>query len=77
MTSSTAFKTFSLANDIFEVSPQDEIYAFDVDANKRINREAPWDKEYVGITSCYPSASFSDLPAARNTSNHARSQPSL
>ncbi|OJA20614.1 hypothetical protein AZE42_07758 [Rhizopogon vesiculosus] len=46
MTSSTAFKTFSLANDIFEVSSQDEIYAFDVEANKRINREAPWDKEW-------------------------------
>jgi hypothetical protein len=51
MASSTAFKTFSLANDIFEVSPQDEIYAFDVEANKRINREAPWDKEYVGMLS--------------------------
>lgn len=49
MTSSTAFKTFSLANDIFEVSPQDEIYSFDVEANKRINNEAPWNKEYVGM----------------------------
>jgi len=54
MTSSTAFKSFSLANDIFEVSPQDEIYAFDVEANKRINREAPWDKEYVGMTPYHP-----------------------
>ncbi|KAF9240456.1 JAB1/Mov34/MPN/PAD-1 ubiquitin protease-domain-containing protein [Melanogaster broomeanus] len=32
MSSPTAFQTFSLANQIFQVSPQDEIYAFDVDA---------------------------------------------
>ncbi|KAG1867220.1 JAB1/Mov34/MPN/PAD-1 ubiquitin protease-domain-containing protein [Suillus subalutaceus] len=56
MTSSTAFKTFSLANDIFEVSPQDEIYAFDVEANKRINREAPWDKDPQYFKSCKISA---------------------
>ncbi|OAX40559.1 Mov34-domain-containing protein [Rhizopogon vinicolor AM-OR11-026] len=56
MTSSTAFKTFSLANDIFEVSSQDEIYAFDVEANKRINREAPWDKDPQYFKSCKISA---------------------
>ncbi|KAG1871466.1 JAB1/Mov34/MPN/PAD-1 ubiquitin protease-domain-containing protein [Suillus subluteus] len=56
MTSSTAFKTFSLGNDIFEVSPQDEIYAFDVEANKRINREAPWDKDPQYFKSCKISA---------------------
>ncbi|KAG2151150.1 JAB1/Mov34/MPN/PAD-1 ubiquitin protease-domain-containing protein [Suillus bovinus] len=56
MTSSTAFKTFSIANDIFEVSPQDEIYAFDVEANKRINREAPWDKDPQYFKSCKISA---------------------
>ncbi|KAG1843100.1 JAB1/Mov34/MPN/PAD-1 ubiquitin protease-domain-containing protein [Suillus discolor] len=56
MTSSTAFKTFSLANDVFEVSPQDEIYAFDVEANKRINREAPWDKDPQYFKSCKISA---------------------
>lgn len=56
MTSSTAFKSFSLANDIFEVSPQDEIYAFDVEANKRINREAPWDKDPQYFKSCKISA---------------------
>ncbi|KAJ8584620.1 Mov34-domain-containing protein [Rhizopogon salebrosus TDB-379] len=56
MASSTAFKTFSLANDIFEVSPQDEIYAFDVEANKRINREAPWDKDPQYFKSCKISA---------------------
>ncbi|KAF9458160.1 JAB1/Mov34/MPN/PAD-1 ubiquitin protease-domain-containing protein [Collybia nuda] len=45
MSSSTALQTFSLANDILSVSPQDEIYRFDVEANKRINREAPWSKD--------------------------------
>ena len=45
MSSRTAFKTFSLTNDISNVSQQDEIYKFDVEANKRINREAPWSKE--------------------------------
>jgi COP9 signalosome complex subunit 5 len=45
MTSSTAFRTFSLANDVLEISPQDEIYKFDVEANKRIISEAPWTKE--------------------------------
>ncbi|KAH9939870.1 Mov34-domain-containing protein [Amylocystis lapponica] len=43
--SSTAFKTFSLANDILDVSPQDEIYRYDSDANRRINREAPWARD--------------------------------
>jgi hypothetical protein len=76
MASSTAFKSFSLANDIFEVSPQDEIYAFDVEANKRINREAPWDKEYVSDHISPEQASMTSL-IVHNTSNHARSQPSL
>lgn len=43
----TAFKSFSLSNDILEVSPQDEIFKFDPEANKRLNREAPWTKECV------------------------------
>jgi COP9 signalosome complex subunit 5 len=76
MTSSTAFKTFSLVNDIFEVSPQDEIYAFDVEANKRINREAPWDKEYVSDPISSEQASMTSL-IVHSTSNHARSRPSL
>lgn len=45
--SRTALQTFSLTNEILEVSQQDEIYRFDVEANKRINREAPWSKECV------------------------------
>ena len=45
--SNTALKTFSLENDILEVSPQDEIYRFDAKENKRINDEQPWKKECV------------------------------
>lgn len=47
MTSSsdTALKTFSLTNDVLEVSPQDEIYRYDKEENTRINREAPWSNE--------------------------------
>jgi COP9 signalosome complex subunit 5 len=40
-------KTFSLANNIVEVSPQDEIYRFNAEANKAIVAEAPWSKEYT------------------------------
>ncbi|KAH9983159.1 Mov34-domain-containing protein [Russula compacta] len=40
--SETALKTFSLTNDIKEISPQDEIYKFDVEANRRLIREQPW-----------------------------------
>lgn len=43
--SNTAFQTFNLANDIYELSPQDEIFKFDVEANRALNREAPWSKE--------------------------------
>jgi COP9 signalosome complex subunit 5 len=53
MSSSTALQSFSLANDIFTLSPQDEIYRFDVEANKRINRDAPWDKEFVSSLSAF------------------------
>ncbi|KAH7921832.1 Mov34-domain-containing protein [Leucogyrophana mollusca] len=56
MSSSTAFQTFTLANDVFEVSPQDEIYAFDVEANKQINREEPWRKDPHYFKSCKISA---------------------
>ncbi|KAJ7719421.1 JAB1/Mov34/MPN/PAD-1 ubiquitin protease-domain-containing protein [Mycena metata] len=54
--SSTALKTFSLANDVLEVSPEDEIYRFDVEANKRINREQPWTKDPHYFKSCKISA---------------------
>lgn len=43
--SSTAFKTFSLTNDVVEVSPQDEIYRFDPEANRTLNREQPWARD--------------------------------
>ena len=49
MSSSTALKTFSLTNEILEVSPQDEIYRFDVEANKKINRDALWTKESANL----------------------------
>jgi len=47
MSTDVAFQTFNLANEVFEVAPQDEIYRFDVEANRQINREAPWTKECV------------------------------
>jgi COP9 signalosome complex subunit 5 len=43
--SDTALKTFSLANDIIEIPPQDEIYRYDPEANKRLMREQPWTSE--------------------------------
>jgi len=45
MSSGIALKSFSLTNNILEVSPQDEIFRYDVEANKQINRESPWTKE--------------------------------
>ncbi|KAF8221934.1 Mov34-domain-containing protein [Tricholoma matsutake] len=56
MSSSTALQSFSLANDISTLSPQDEIYRFDVEANKRINRDSPWAKEPHYFKSCKISA---------------------
>jgi COP9 signalosome complex subunit 5 len=43
--SDTALKSFALTNDIIEISPQDEIYKFDVEANRRLIREQPWTSE--------------------------------
>jgi COP9 signalosome complex subunit 5 len=43
--SSNALKSFSLANDIVEIQPEDEIFRFDVEENKALNRAAPWSKE--------------------------------
>jgi hypothetical protein len=45
MSSNIALQSFSLNNNITEISPQDAIFRFDADANKKINREAPWSKE--------------------------------
>jgi COP9 signalosome complex subunit 5 len=47
MSTDTALKTFSLENDILQVSPQDEIYRYDREADRQLNREEPWKKECV------------------------------
>jgi COP9 signalosome complex subunit 5 len=47
--SATALKTFSLANDVLEVSPEDQIYRYDAEADDRINQESPWTKECVRV----------------------------
>ncbi|KAK7032927.1 MPN domain-containing protein [Favolaschia claudopus] len=54
--SATALSTFNLANDVLEVSPEDEIYRFDAEANRRINREEPWKKDPHYFKSCKISA---------------------
>ncbi|EKM76920.1 hypothetical protein AGABI1DRAFT_62649 [Agaricus bisporus var. burnettii JB137-S8] len=56
MSSKVALKSFSLNNNILEVSPQDEIFRFDVEANKKINRESPWSKDPHYFKSCKISA---------------------
>jgi hypothetical protein len=43
--SKTALKTFSLANDVLEVSQKDEIFEFDAAANRAVYNAAPWSKE--------------------------------
>lgn len=45
--SNIALKTFSLENGILDLSAEDEIIGFDAEEDKRINREAPWTKEWV------------------------------
>ncbi|KAF9041391.1 Mov34-domain-containing protein [Panaeolus papilionaceus] len=56
MSSSTALKTFSLTNDVLEISPQDEIYRFDAEYNRNINREAPWSSDPHYFKTCKISA---------------------
>jgi len=56
MSSKTAFQSFSLENDILQLTPQDEIYKFDSDANKEINRLAPWTKDPHYFKTCKISA---------------------
>ncbi|KAF9220793.1 Mov34-domain-containing protein [Gyrodon lividus] len=56
MSAATAFQTFSLANEIFQVSPQDEIYAFDDGANQRILQQSPWGQDPHYFKSCKISA---------------------
>lgn len=43
--SKTALKTFSLENDILEVSQQDEIFKFDSAANRAVYNAAPWNNK--------------------------------
>ncbi|KAH8116206.1 Mov34-domain-containing protein [Phellopilus nigrolimitatus] len=54
--SSTAFKTFSLENSVLDVSPQDEIFRFDAEANKAILKEQPWKNDPHYFKSCKISA---------------------
>ncbi|TFK23524.1 Mov34-domain-containing protein [Coprinopsis marcescibilis] len=54
--SHTALQSFSLTNNILEISPQDEIYKFDAEENRRINQEAPWTKDPHYFKSCKISA---------------------
>ena len=43
--SNIALKTFNLANDIKELSAQDEIFRYDPAENRRINNDKPWVRE--------------------------------
>jgi COP9 signalosome complex subunit 5 len=40
-----ALQSFNLANDITNISPQDEIYKYDVEENRKILRAEPWKSE--------------------------------
>ena len=51
--SNTAFKTFSLENSILEIPPQDEIFRYDAEEDRRINNEEPWKNEWVYLTIPY------------------------
>jgi hypothetical protein len=42
----TALKTFSLTNDVREIDAADEILVYDKAEAVRIDKEAPWKKEY-------------------------------
>ncbi|KAI0284592.1 Mov34-domain-containing protein [Russula aff. rugulosa BPL654] len=54
--SDTALKTFSLENDVIEIPPQDEIYRYDPEANKRLMREQPWTSDPHHFKQCKISA---------------------
>ena len=59
--SKMALRTFSIENDVLEISPQDEIYRFNEAANKQINREAPWAQEYALLSIQRVRFGFDDL----------------
>ncbi|EIW77364.1 Mov34-domain-containing protein [Coniophora puteana RWD-64-598 SS2] len=54
--SMNALKTFSLANDVFEVHPQDEILRYDAAAHRTLVNSEPWKKDPHYFKSCKISA---------------------
>ncbi|EJD54201.1 Mov34-domain-containing protein [Auricularia subglabra TFB-10046 SS5] len=54
--SHTALQTFSLTNDIVDISPDDAIYKYDVEENRRINNAAPWRTDPNYFKTCKISA---------------------
>ncbi|KAI6030472.1 JAB1/Mov34/MPN/PAD-1 ubiquitin protease-domain-containing protein [Pisolithus orientalis] len=54
--SDIAFQTFSFANQVSDVSPQDKIFAFDPEANKRILQQSPWEQDPHYFKTCKISA---------------------
>ena len=45
-----AMQTFSLTNDVVDISPDDAIYKFDAAENRRILNAEPWRTEYAPIS---------------------------
>jgi COP9 signalosome complex subunit 5 len=46
----TALKTFDLANDVKELTPEEDlIYRFDADEDRRVKNASPWAAEYVAF----------------------------
>lgn len=72
--SGIALQSFSLTNNILQVSPSDEIYRFDAEANRKLNREAPWTKEYELNHRMKQNALTRYTIIVLNTSNHVKSQ---
>lgn len=54
--SSIAQKTFELSNQIIDLSPQDQIFRYDADEDKKVNRESLWTKDPHYFKSCKISA---------------------
>ncbi|KAH8829091.1 Mov34-domain-containing protein [Flagelloscypha sp. PMI_526] len=54
--SSMALKTFSLENDVLQISPQDAIYKFDAAADRQIINAQPWAKDPHYFKTCKISA---------------------
>ncbi|KAF5385571.1 hypothetical protein D9757_006734 [Collybiopsis confluens] len=54
--SDIALKTFDIENDIVQLSPQDNIYKFDREADRQLNRDSPWSKDPHYFKSCKISA---------------------